>query len=522
MAKQSKPKTTEPETTSDPKKITIQNVGPIERVEIPIPESGVIVLRGHNGSGKSTAIETVESLLGAPASGLSLRDGELKGTAEGFGVKIIVNKVKTHRTGELVTTGFESRLDLAAFIDPKISNPAAADAKRIKSLATLSGLTANPAIFYPLFGQSTDFDLAMDPATVAKLDVIELASAVKRRLEAMAREAEKTRDEITGKEKAARDSIVKLSRDPSGTPAELEEARTNAERYLATIQEMLRQEHMRAAKRANAREQLAKFATDRDAEKLAEAVKEARAVEVSILGEIERLDEKRFELNKQLTAQKTAAAGLESELKLAREADAKRRELLSIIEDQHTDPPTDAEIEAAKQAAENAKGDVIAAALKAENVKRLGKAEQYKAAVAKWNEEIERLRNAAKSVDGLVSEQIKAESLTIEDGRLVTITKRGKTYFNDLSHGERTKIALQLGLARVGRGGLLVLPQEFWEGLDGAAKSDIDEAAKSLGVIVLTAEASEGREPEPVHAEIYSGGELFKPDETPNVNTIKG
>ena len=104
MAKQSK-KDASPETTPDPKKITIQNVGPIERVEIPIPESGVIVLKGHNGSGKSTAIEAVESLLGAPTSGLSLKDGELKGTAEGFGVKIIFNKIKTHRTGELIAAG---------------------------------------------------------------------------------------------------------------------------------------------------------------------------------------------------------------------------------------------------------------------------------------------------------------------------------------------------------------------------------------------------------------------------------
>lgn len=522
MAKQSK-KDASPEPTTDPKKITIQNVGPIERVEIPIPESGVIVLKGHNGSGKSTAIETVESLLGASASGLTLKDGELKGTAEGFGVKIIFNKIKTHRTGELIAAGFEHRLDLAAFIDPKISNPVAADAKRIKSLATLSGLTADPSIFYPAFGGMENFDLELDPATVAKLDVIELAATVKRKLEAKARDAEKTRDEIKGKEKATREAVVKLDREQTGrTPAELDEDRSNAERYLATLQEKRRQDEMIAAKQKNAREQLDKFSTERDAERLAEAVKEARAVETSILEQIEALDEQRYKLNEQLRNQKAAAAGLESELKLAREAEAKKAELLSIIESQHTDPPTDAEIEAAKQAAEAAKANVIAAALAAENQKRLEKAERYKAAVKEWEDEIERLRRGAKSVDGLVSKQIKADSLTIEDGRLVTMTKRGKTLFHDLSHGERTKIALQLGLARVGRGGLLVLPQEFWEGLDGKAKNEIKATAEELGVIVLTAEASEGSEPEPIRAELFNGGNLFKPEAKQDIGTIKG
>ena len=36
-----------------------------------------------------------------------------------------------------------------------------------------------------------NFDLDLDPATIAKLDVIELAATVKRKLEAKAREAEK-------------------------------------------------------------------------------------------------------------------------------------------------------------------------------------------------------------------------------------------------------------------------------------------------------------------------------------------
>ena len=98
---------------------------------------------------------------------------------------------------------------------------------------------------------------------------------------------------------------MKPDREPTGkTPAELDEARSEAERYLATLQEKRRQDEMNAAKQANAREQLAGFSTERDAERLAEAVKEARAVETSILEQIEALDEQRYKLNEQLRNQK--------------------------------------------------------------------------------------------------------------------------------------------------------------------------------------------------------------------------
>lgn len=72
--------------------VVIENVGAVKKVEIPIPEGGgVVVLRGRNGRGKSTALQAVQAAARG-TGGLPLRDGSAKGRVEGLGVKLSVGK----------------------------------------------------------------------------------------------------------------------------------------------------------------------------------------------------------------------------------------------------------------------------------------------------------------------------------------------------------------------------------------------------------------------------------------------
>ena len=110
-----------------------------------------------------------------------------------------------------------------------------------------------------------------------------------------------------------------------------------------------------------------------------------------------------------------------------------------------------------------------------------------------YAEEAKDLREKAKQTDEVLSEivaDIPACPLRVIDGRLVTNTKRGATFYSDLSAGERWRIALDIAIQAVGTGGLLVIPQEAWEGLDPANRAAIDAQAKSAKVVVLTAECS--------------------------------
>jgi len=58
--------------------------------------------------------------------------------------------------------------------------------------------------------------------------------------------------------------------------------------------------------------------------------------------------------------------------------------------------------------------------------------------------------------------------------------------------GERWRIALEIAIAAVGEGGLLVIPQEAWEGLDPLNREAIAQQAKAALVVILTAECSDG------------------------------
>jgi L-lactate utilization protein LutC len=57
--------------------------------------------------------------------------------------------------------------------------------------------------------------------------------------------------------------------------------------------------------------------------------------------------------------------------------------------------------------------------------------------------------------------------------------------------GERWRIALEIVIAAVGEGGLLVIPQEAWEGLDPQNREAIAQQAKSARVVILTAECAD-------------------------------
>ena len=81
--------------------------------------------------------------------------------------------------------------------------------------------------------------------------------------------------------------------------------------------------------------------------------------------------------------------------------------------------------------------------------------------------------------------------LRVEAGRLVLDTHRGATYFADLSHGERWKIALDIGIDAVGENGVLTIPQEAYESLDPVNRRSIAEHVYGRGVVIITAEASE-------------------------------
>lgn len=62
--------------------------------------------------------------------------------------------------------------------------------------------------------------------------------------------------------------------------------------------------------------------------------------------------------------------------------------------------------------------------------------------------------------------------------------------YHDLSDGEKWTLAIDIGADQVGEGGLLVISQIGWEGIDGKNRQIIHQRAVERGVYILTAEAA--------------------------------
>lgn len=486
------------------KKIVAENIGPVPKVVITLPDGGgVVELLGRNGQGKTNLLEATERMLGAGKANVSNRDGTLRGSIEGLGVKLSVTKGGARRTGDLEVVGLEHRLDLATFIDPQIDNLDAADRRRIAALMALSGVTADVTRFHRLVGGAERFAELVDAKVLKMTDMVEIAKTVKVDLERAARQIESQADRELGEAKGAAGATEGLDMDAQTDPTILDAARDAAVSAHATL--IANRNAAIAAKAAasNALADLNEFAANK-AMTAAEAkmLRDTAAEDVELRkSQVNAIAEKMALMQKELDAAIVAKDHAEAELRRAGErlTEATNREKsldgwrATIAAAENVVVPSDEVIAAAQLAVDQAKaavdmGTLVRAARRAQAqaAKHIAKADELsKQALA--------LRDAAKQTDEILSECVNAPGISVDGGRLVvTHPKRGATLFADLSMGERTRKALELGTARVGAGGILVLPQEFYESLDPTNRREVATIAKELKVTVITARAADG------------------------------
>lgn len=480
------------------KKITIANVGPVERVELPFPEGGgVVVLQGRNGSGKSTAIRAVHALAGADEQ-LSVRDGEVAGDVSGLGATLhisVASRKRATRGGELEVHSLGSDVDPSVLVDPGLKDPEAADMRRARVLCALAGVEPKLSEFYRLLDAETIERIA-NGRTHAAGSLPELAAALKRDLEAAARAEEK---EVEGEEAQAR---ALMSADESlDLRAEDDEAtlRAATEAALGFLSEA--KGRARGARERAERFSAAKVAVDRaagvdldevrtDAEAAVKVMRDAEANRVRLRAELEKAEaavaaaqDVFSERQRRLTEAEAAAESVA----------AARAVVEAGLGDQGPTADEVAELDAAYQSARAAqeRGTLVR-----EAKRRQAKAQEHLRSAQAHKSDADRLRGAARGCWEVVAEavaRVAPEGIRFDDGRLVLDTEaRGTTYLADLSEGERWRIALPACIKAVGAGGVLAIAQEAWEGLDPTNRAAIVAAAKAGGVAIYTAEATDG------------------------------
>lgn len=473
--------------------IEVENLGPIPSGVFKLDGPGVTRFVAPNGSGKSILLNAVQAA--AQGSGkVPLRDRTRKGRVEAFGACITIGGTCRH-TGAFEVSHIEGRFDLAALVDPGLKTPSSADAARIKALVALTGVKADPQLFrsHEAFA---DFDSIVKAASLTTDDLIEMARQIKGDFDEAARKAE---DDAIREDGQARGLTSDRSVDvDEPCDAKLLQEAYNEARDVVT--KLTLQQHMhghQAARQKSAQEVLEKFYSEADEHADAEqrlAMAEGKKENlIGIIKDLEaELDTCRNSLADcidQIDSCKRTIRAMSSK----REAIETARSILS--EDVITAVSSD-EMDAAISAMDASEKAVERGALVRKARKDSELATMHRKAAARMRERAEKMRDAGRATDEVLSQSIRCKSMRVEsDGksaRLVVDTDRGKSVpYHELSDGEKWTLAIDLGAEQVGKGGLLVISQVGWEGIDGKNRAIIHQHAMDLGVYILTAEASQ-------------------------------
>jgi DNA repair ATPase RecN len=462
------------------RRIAIEKIGPIEYLELPIPENGgVVVLRGRNGVGKSWALQAVDCLASGRGT-LPVRDGATRGTVSGIGVTLTVERsVRRRGTAEVVS--LDGRFDISEFVTPPIADPDAADRRRIKALVQLSGLPARADDFVSILPSGVSLD-DLVPASERSEDPVVLAGQIKRSLEEEARRLERATQQFRAEADALRKQIPPGTEHVVTTEKDREEALTELHAALTRLTEL----ETRATETQRllhlqemARQQLADLSRDYTEPEVYEA-------------QLEQIDRVIHELEQQLAAVRERRQQLLREKEKAVRTGEQLSRLREIL-NQTVPLITESELTEARERhrAAQERYDTVIRMLE---ITKLGRRVRDLETAAQTTEKrATELRNAAWATDQVLTSMVArvTDDLRVHGGRLVVQSHRGMELFADLSLGERWRLALEIFAKLLPPNGILVAKQEAWEALDPTNKREIVLLAKRLGVTIFTAEADD-------------------------------
>lgn len=468
--------------------IEIHDIGPIDHVSIPVPAGGgVVVLRGANGSGKSTAIAAVDDLSrGGSRLATRARHGKTQGSVEGLGVKLSVGRVKASRKGELQVEAFEPRVSVAALVDPGIKDPEIADRYRVATCCALADIKPDIEQFRAIA------NVKWSDGTFDGDDLLTIASRVRGDINVFALEAERRAHAAAAEAAAIMETVV----DPvDGWSVDDAQAALEAAIQRKSAVETRRASEGDALARADvARHTLAGIAVvDSSPSRVPDIERE-----IADLGGI-RLDLARrlAETDRDIAEAKRALASESSRVASAEAAIAARaaaEKAIAEVSDVAT-WTSQADVDAAAEAVSAARASMTAALEAQKSRERIAQAKAVEGVASAMGKRAADLRAAATKTDDVLSEHLASvmpQGLRVMDSRLV-VDRGGRVVpFGELSDGERWRIALDIAIDAMGTSGIVAIEQAAWEGLDGEARKAVHAHAVKRGVTILTAEADHG------------------------------
>lgn len=511
---------------SEDRRIEIEDVKAIQHLDIPLPY-GVVELLGENGAGKSTAIEVVEALSGRGDARLTPRRGSLgKGVVRAPGVTMNVG-ARTTRSGRSMTVRtIESSLNPGDLVSPGIADPVAADAKRIKVLVSLLGITptkedylaclADPSLFARTDQESKrssndSLVIDADHDAVELWDPIEASSKIKRICESRARTYESESSKISGEIQSLEQANIGIDLNADSDDEALSSAHEYTIEALAAAEQKTRTAEEVRAEAAKARKQV----------EAAAAAKLPSLEDIKFEADEAELNIKSLRLRKELleaeltgVVSALAVEDAKHSAALAKMAASQQRANMlaqwqkSIDAAEAIECPSPEEIAGLRQQRDMAKAAVQDGVRVREAKQRLQKIAARKEALESANRYADLFRKSAQMIESVLTRCIEKSGLPgikivhrriVVDGGILTPVQHGDVFFAELSPGQTWRIVAKMMVRACEEESLISLPQEAWEGLQPSVKAEIHAIVRDRKMTMLTARSDDGK----LRAEVF-------------------
>jgi hypothetical protein len=485
--------------------IFLENAGPVESLTVPIErKGGVVIIKGMNNVGKSESLKAVARLLGSDVK-IRKRYGTKRGVVEGLGMTLTLLGSAT-ASGVCEAVSIEGKLSIGKLIDPGLKDPVAADKKRIESLLTLRGVKADLKLFAELVGGEVALlDVASD-GTLAATDLVNMAMKLKQDLEAASRDAADKATTAEAEARAHRQLAEGVDMTGVSSVDLLQGLLESAFKREGRVIQAREDSDASIGKMAGAKKQLAEAKASYDGPTLEEADAEVEqagnALDSANAEEAARWQAFKAAEIETSRVDSANAIAVERRTSAAQHQDAMIGWAETIESAADVAPVSDEEIGNAKAAVGKAREAVENGVRIRDAKKALALAEDVQATANALAKQADQLREAAKGTAGVLASAVGDGAMVpvIDDNGKFRFAVRPenegdrRVYYHELGPGKRTTIAVIeaascLRDSDATRLGLVVLPQEMWDGLDWKNRELVDTCAKELGITIVTGEA---------------------------------
>lgn len=484
--------------------IEIRDVQGVTELNFVLPEGegGIVVLRGDNGVGKTTALNVLDGMLTGQGR-FRPNDAARRGRAEAFGRRLSVTSQNRY-SGEVDVPSLGGRLSINDLVYPQAKGDDAKDRIRIKSLISLTGVKPDEKLFHKICGGKKRFEEIVTPDERRTEDLVELADRVRRAMHREARRLEGIVDQNEGQAKALREKSESLDTTQPYDADELEEAVEQAVRRQQSLIEQADNAAQAASDREEAEKRLKETKDSYDGPSVKKADQKLESERKKLDVSLERRNKLRAELERaelEVVQQTAAVKSANQEAESAARHERVVQAWTETLSQELPSAPDPAEIEAADTAVIKARELRNQGVLIRQAMEDAKAAEEFEKEAKEKAADAERLRESAQQADDVLSDAIPEGPLRVHHGRLVINSERrgANAIFEEESDGGRWAVAIPYVARAVGRGGYFVANQDAWQHLGTKGRQFVAEECRKAGIWMFTASVADG----PLRPEIF-------------------